>query len=366
ASLPPVARAAPAFAPWPGFGRDATHSGTVATVGPQRGVVLWRRQLEGPVVAGAAVGRGGVAYVASNAGVLHAVDVRTGRDRWTFDGRGGYGVDLSTVAAVLPDGTVLWPGPRQRLFALDSRGRLRWSIALDGEPTSPLVDLRRRRLYLADMSGAVRAFDLGRADGPPVLRWKVSLGGTSYGSPALDPRSGTVYQTSGSSLFAVSGGRVRWSVRARDIVEVSPAVAPDGTVLFGANDSTEYGVTPEGRVRWRFPIGAITYSSTVVTPGGIALFGDHKRVLHALDARTGRERGRFGGASQLWTAAAVDRHNDVYFADRRGHVYGYAATGRRLFDHAGAGPYDAYPALAADGTLLIGSENGELLALRGG
>lgn len=83
-------------------------------------------------------------------------------------GGGGYGSDLSTVAAVLRDGTVLWPGPRQRLFALDSRGRLRWTIALDGEPTSPLVDLPRRRLYLADMSGALRAFDLTRADSPPV------------------------------------------------------------------------------------------------------------------------------------------------------------------------------------------------------
>lgn len=41
---------------------------------------------------------------------MHALDPATGADHWTFDGGGGYGSDLSTSAAVLADGSVLWPG----------------------------------------------------------------------------------------------------------------------------------------------------------------------------------------------------------------------------------------------------------------
>ncbi len=79
--------------------------------------VRWRRQLEAPIVPGP-VTLGKIAYVASDGGVLHAIDVGSGADRWSFDGRGAYGSDLSTAPTVLGDGVVLWPGPRHRLFAL--------------------------------------------------------------------------------------------------------------------------------------------------------------------------------------------------------------------------------------------------------
>jgi len=65
---------------------------------------------------------------------------------------------------------------------------------------------------------------------------------------------------------------------------------------------------------------------------------------------------------------------------RPGHVYGFDVRGHRLFGcvhtptersarlrpsiDAGA-TVDSYPALAADGTLLVGTEGGELLAIGG-
>jgi len=43
---------------------------------------------------------------------------------------------------------------------------------------------------------------------------------------------------------------------------------------------------------------------------------------------------------------------------------GFAASGRRMFDVDTGATVDSNPALAGDGTLLIGSENGRLYAIR--
>ena len=134
ASFPmPLARAgtppsgAVAASAWPVFQHDARHSSTSTATGPQNGHVRWQRRLEGNVTPAPVIGADGAIYAASNGGVLHALDPATGDDRWTFDGGGGYGSDLSTAAAVMADGTILWPGPRDTLFALDAGGALLWS-----------------------------------------------------------------------------------------------------------------------------------------------------------------------------------------------------------------------------------------------
>jgi len=82
-----------------------------------------------------------------------------------------------------------------------------------------------------------------------------------------------------------------------------------------------------------------------------------------LDSDTGQVVSRDSGQGQLWTVAAVDARGNVYFASRAGHVYGFDGAGHRLFDLAAAGHFDSYPALAPDGTLLVGDDDGTLLAL---
>jgi len=356
------------YAPWPSFGHDASHSGASPVVGPQRGRVRWRRRLEGPVVPGPVVGRGEIVYAASNGGVLHALDLRTGRDRWRFDGGGTYGSDLSTVPAIMPDGTVLWPGPRSTLYALDPDGGLLWREQLPGQPLSPAV-APDGAIVVGDASGAVTQLRLD-ARGRPRRTWRVDAGDTSYAGPAV--RGDTVYTTVDDALVAIRAGRVLWRVRAGAISEVSPAVTPDGTIVFGANDGVQYGVAPNGTLRWRHRTGALTYSSPAATRDGLVYFGDHHGFLNVLDARDGRLVARPLALGRtptrrsvgVWTAPAIDARHNAYFGTRPGHIYGFAASGRRLFDIDTGATVDSNPALAGDGTLLIGSENGLLYAIR--
>lgn len=354
---------------WPGFGRDSVRSGASPAAGPRSGRTRWRRRLEGAVVPGPAIGADGTIYAASNGGVLHALDPRTGRDRWTFDGGGSYGIDLSTTPLLVPEGLILWPGPQDTLFALDADGRERWRVRFDALVLSP-VRGDDGTVYVADMGGGLRALDISRVG--VRERWRTRLGdGPSYGSPALGP-DGTIYGTSGNDLVAVrADGAERWRFAAQDLVEVSPAVGPDGTVVLGTNDRYQYGIGPDGRERWRFVRGALTYSSPAVTPAGLAYFGDHRGRLNVLDVRTGTLVARHVGLGRsptlrsvgIWTAPVIDRDGNVYFGTRPGHVYGFTHTGRRLFDLDTGASVESYPALGLDGSLYIGSENGLLYAI---
>ena len=315
---------------------------------------------------GPAVGRDQTVYAASNGGVLHAIDLRTGRDRWRFDGGGSYGSDLSTVPALLRDGTILWPGPVNTLFALSPRGRLLWRERLSGQPLSPAVGAGG--VVVGDSMGTLELI-VPRRNQPPARGWRLKVGTSSYGSPAV--AGATTYTTTDHSLVAVRDGNVLWRFNARDISEVSPAIAPDGTIVFGANDDIEYGVRPDGHLRWRHRIGALTYSSPAATHDGLVYFGDHRGFVNVLRASNGALSARVLGLGRsarlrsvgVWTAPAVDARHDVYFGTRPGHVYGFDARGQKLFDIDTGATVDSYPALAADGTLLIGSESGVLYAV---
>lgn len=357
---------------------SATPGRTSGATGPASATVRWRRRLGGAAVPGPSVGVDGSVLAAGNDGVLHALDPATGRDRWSFDGGGGYGSDLSTTAAVLGDGTILWPGPGPALIAVDRHGRELWRERFPAFVLSPAL-VGGDRAYVADMAGGLAAIDVGPG-GRHRAAWRTSFGGTSYASPAVAP-DGTVYVAHDRTVVAVADlgdrARVRWTYRARDTVEVSPAVAADGTVVVGTNGDDELGLTPQGRVRWRFAKGDWSYSSPVVRDG-LAYFGDHLGYLDVVDARTGRQvhrdlgipkaRGRTSSGTGVWTAPLVDGGGNVYFGTAAGHVYGFDANGNRRWDldvGSLAGTVVAsYPALTADGTLVIGATDGTLYALK--
>ena len=328
-----------------------------------RARIRWTRRLEGPIVPGP-VSVGGVAYVASNAGVLHAIDIASGKDRWSFNGGGAYGSDLSTAPTVLADGLILWPGPRDRLYALTPQGKLRWTVPTSRDPLTPAVDQAHRLLVLSDIKGQLSGYRLGDGDSAPTRVWSLTLASPSFGNPALGSDD-TTYETAGNSLYAVAAdGRLRWQVHTPAEVEVSAALSEDGVVVFGSNDSTEYGVALDGKVRWRHAIGNYTYSSPLTLADHRVVFGNHSGEMTFLDTRDGHPISRDRARGQIWTSAAVDVRGDAYFATRSGGIYGFTRDGRALFTLQTKTTFAGYPSIAADGTLLIGGGDGVLRAIR--
>lgn len=364
---PPTTSAGQAsWTPWPSVQHDARHSGASSTDGPTTGHVRWRRTFPGGITQGAVVGADGTVYAASDAGILHALDPATGADRWTYDsGRSGGG-DLSTSPLVLPDGSLLWGPGDHDLVALSPTGALRWVEHLGGRPTSP-VTTDGRRVYVGDTGGGVTALDLTPGGGHRRA-WTLSVGPSSYGSVVTDG-AGRLYTTSGSGLVAVddlgSAGTVAWTADPKDTIsEVSAGLGPDGTALLGTNGTAEWAYHRDGSPAWHAG-RVITYSSPGVTDDGLAYVADHSGRVQVLTVATGEVRATYQLAppQQIWTAVAVDRAHRLYFATLNGHVMGAAADGSLLFDVDLGSSIYAYPALTGDGALLVGSRDGELVAI---
>jgi len=355
---------------WPAAGRDARHSSASDAVGPQSPAVRWKRDLGGRLTPGPVIGSDGSVLVATNSGILYALDPATGASRWRFDVGAPFGSDLSTSAAVISGGTVLWPGPGAALFALSPTGRLLWKQSFAGQVLSPAV-AGLDRVYVADMAGHLTALTVAGAAHSTL--WSIRVGhDVDYASPTVGP-DGTVYTASGNSLVAVhdtgSSGSVVWTFTSTALVEVSNAVSPDGTVVLGTNGDREFGLAPDGNPAWALDIGDYTYSSSAVAPDGTAYFGDNMGRLHVVDSRTGGVRHTIAplgaGKEKIWTSAASDARGNFYWGTTEGNVYGYRRDGSRLFHLPTGSPIDGYPAIGGDGSLYIGTTGGTLYAIGG-
>ncbi|MDQ6838194.1 MAG: PQQ-binding-like beta-propeller repeat protein, partial [Actinomycetota bacterium] len=362
-------------APWGAALHDRAHSGASVAAGPTTGSLRWTRNLGAPVVAGPVVAADGTIYESANNGILHALDPATGTDKWTFDGGGSSAnnQDLSTSPAILGDGTILWPGPNSALDAVDPTGKLLWQQKLAGTVLSPAV-ASGGEVYVADSVGDVAALDATAAGAQQL--WRINVGTVSFGSPAIGA-DGTVYVTADRDLVALADGgnhaTVKWRFAAGSDIEVSASVAPDGTIILGTNDAYEYGITPAGAVAWRYPRRVFSYSTPAATADGLAYFGDNNGYVDVVKASAGTVVGRYDATSTaissngigVWTAPLVDNHHDVYFGTASGHIVGFSYNGARLFDHATGAIVASYPAMTADGTLIIGSDDGTLYAFHG-
>lgn len=366
---PSTASAVASYTPWPESGHDPQHSGSSPALGPKTGAIEWMQELGAGITSGPVVESDGTIVIATDAGILRGLNPVTGADVWTYDSGTAYGPnDLSTSPAILPDGIILWPGPQRTLFALDGAGHELWARPFPATVLSPVV-ASSDNVYVVDVNGGLSSLIVGR--GGSLVKWSLALGGgagSTFGSPAIE-RDGTIITTVGHEVVAVvdhgNTGRVVWRYNLGAAIEVSPAIGPDGTVVVGANNPYQYGLSPTGKLRWKVRRRSETYSSTSVTHDGLAYYGDNNGEVYGVRAATGVPIVRYQGVHGVWSIPVIDGGHCVYFGTQGGHIYGFTYQGRKLFDINAHGPIDSYPAITGDGTLVIGTEKGVLYAIRG-
>jgi hypothetical protein len=96
---------------------------------------------------------------------------------------------------------------------------------------------------------------LALAAGQPYRLWKYDLGANSYTQPAIG-HDGTLYATNDmGKLVALSPqGQLLWTHQGEGPHASAPAVAPDGTVYYGAGQHV-YSITPGGIEQWSYDVG---------------------------------------------------------------------------------------------------------------
>jgi outer membrane protein assembly factor BamB len=152
-------------------------------------------------------------------------------------------------------------------------------------------------------------------------------------------------------------------------VDTSPAVADDGTIIFGCH-TTLYALRPNGMVRWHFQAGvgrSKIFSSPALGPDGTIYFGTQGHYFFALDE----------SAKVLWNlktggdndgTPAVGADGTVYFGSDDGLLRALAPGGTPRWTHDAGAPLRSPIAIGHDGTIFSSTYGNRpyLLALDGG
>jgi outer membrane protein assembly factor BamB len=199
------------------------------------------------------------------------------------------------------------------------------------------------------------------------------------------------------------------------VVISSPAIADDGTIVFGSHDKSVYAVDASGKVLWRHPTGDLVWGAPALGPGGVVYVGSDDDRLYAFDLKDGSVRWQLtagpcrvstgvgpegarcdvdgvtvGPDGTIYAAAdglyaltpegklkwkfspgithcagnpAVTPDGTVVVGCHDDTIYGVGPDGQKRWDFRAGDDVDSSPAVGPDGTVYVGSDDHKLYAL---
>jgi outer membrane protein assembly factor BamB len=295
-------------------------------------------------------------FLASNAGIVFAVDAKTGKGVWHYSSRRCTAASPA-VWEHLVFQTFLNRPPCNtkrtevdgRLVALDATtGKVRWARKIGPSESSPLV--ANGLVYVGDWRGRVYAFSARTGK----LHWSFETGDKVKGGVAVSGRRLYVGSYDGHvyALYARTG-RLIWRASGQARIGghgqfYSTPAAAYGRLYVGSTDGKVYsfGAT-SGRLRWSQSTGGYVYASPAAWRQRI-LIGSYSGTFFSLDAATGDIQWKFEANGPISGSATV-LHGVVYFATLKERTYALnAATGRLLWSY----PDGKYSPVVADAERL--------------
>lgn len=390
-----------------------------------------------------AIGPDGTVYVATQADGLMALDATSGAFKWSYWPDVGI---LHSSPAVGADGLV-YIGTEMgtgsaNVVAVDATGKLKWkyippvsafvetspAIGKDGtiyvgqQATKPwlggngLVAIRPAASGETCSSSSDCAPGLSCTSGvcsaPPVdagapdVAAEATTDGGSAGGCGAGLQPGSPWPMRGrcaphgarSPFVGPQTATQKWFFHAAQAVLTSPAVAADGTIYFGSDDTNVYAVHSDGTKKWSFATGGAVEASPAIGEDGTVYATSDDGLLYALDS-AGTKKWSFNLGSdyaslfdpspalgadgtvyvaaphkglfaitptgtQKWlltgvpsSSPAVGADGTIYFAASDRHAYAVRADGTVKWSFALSQNTYSSPTVAADGTVYVGSEN---------
>jgi len=378
-------------ADWPQFlgsTRDGVYTGndlafSWAAAGPP---VVWKKDLgegfAGPIVA---AGKVIVFHRVSGREIIEALDAATGNNVWSFEYpttyRDDFGFDEGPRSApVAADGAVYTFGAEGVLSAVDlATGKKRWSVATHqkftvkkgwfGAAGSPLVDGGRVLMNVGGENAGIVAFDTATGN----VAWKATNDDASYSSPVVATIGGARH-----ALFVTrvavedldpATGQVRFNMpfhsRSSASVNAATPLVIGNQVFVSASYGTgaallEWNGSTFKKV-WANDDSMSNHYSTCVYRDGY-LYGFHGRqeevqTLRAIEMKTGKTMWSVDGFGAGTVTLAGDR---LLVLRENGELVVAEATPKSFQPSARAqilkGVVRAYPAIA-DGRMYVRNEH---------
>ncbi len=345
---------------WSTGNGDRRRTGT-APAGPTRDASQrWDIELPG-TPADASVVVDGVAYAATGAGTVHAVDLADGSEQWRLR------VDGTPTTPTVENGSLYFAAD-STVYAVDTtEGTVRWRYATDRlSATTPVVDdgsvyvaTRRKHTYsFGDRGDDTLVYALDARDGTVAWRQRFERNRNSRPSGPVTLTESIVLVSMADGVVAAvdrGGGGVRWTTDAGD--GAASPVALSEEVAYAATESGTVVALDlrSGTALWRSRTGERIDRPPAVVDGRVFVAAD--RHLYAFDAATGAWRWSTAFDDRLTTDLAVT-DDSVYVGSapaRRLYAVDTADGSRRVGWRVGA--ISTVPAVL-DSRLLYGSRSG--------
>ena len=338
---------------------------TFSAVGPD-GVLLWshdlaesgharlpRQSSEGYTPQSAVLGADGTLYQALGGYLACILAVNTQleapeRLEWVCDGF------ETRSSPLLLDGTFYTGGREEvRAFDIGNKGEVRWRQTGPYTVSSSLALSRDgETLYVGGADRNLHALD--RETGEP--KW--SAGPDGQGRVRLQERD-------------AEGTTIRHFTTAGHVAE-APAVAPDGTIVFGSWDGHLYAAA-EGDIQWSIDLKDRITSAPAIGPDGRILVSTFEGMLCAVRVDDGKPVLDWQAqANARYSSPLISTDGTVYVGTMDGRLRAYALTsGEKIGEVTFAredpdalpGWITASPVPGGDGVLVLGSSDGRLRAI---
>jgi outer membrane protein assembly factor BamB len=206
------------------------------------------------------------------------------------------------------------------------------------------------------------------------VKWRFPAKRKVFSSPAVSDAGRVFFGSQDHHAYAISPqGNPIWRVDLGADVDASPAIADDGSVFFGSDgDEIVRLDADDGHVVWRTSVGGYVRGALSIARNGDVLagvYGPTPRQVR-LAASDGAIRGQLAvqgtGAREFGVhgGAMEDAAGALVFGAQDDQVYAIDAEGGKMWAFSTGGDVDAPVTLLSDGSIIVGSDDGHVYALR--
>ena len=309
-----VLNAAPAD-DWPQFRGNPRLTGVATSLSAKTLKLLWTFTAGDSIESSAAIVDGTV-YVGSQSGELYAVDLATGALRWKYKAAEAIESRRPPTSGRRLVTSAISPAFCTRSTSPD--GTLAWKFSAQSEiKSSPVV--AGDKVLAGSYDGNL--YCLNARTG--ALLWKVHTNGYVHATPAV--ADGVAYIAGCDEIFRairIADGKELFNIPAGAYTGASPALA-SAAAYFGTFNNDVLGLDLKTRrITWRYENTErhFPFYSSAALSGGKLVLGGRDKIVHCLDAKTGKALWTFATRARIDSSPAIvdDR---VYIGSNDGRLY---------------------------------------------
>lgn len=308
-----------------------------------------------------------VVFLASDDGIMYALEATTGAVHWLFR----TGDEVGSSAALSRNGRELYFGSDDgHIYSLSvHNGTVVWTFDTgDAVTASPLLT-SDGIIYCGSQNG--KFYAIASVDGS--LLYEVDLKGPIWSSAATNSQSSIVYVGSLSedtdNFYALhsTDGSIVWSYHVPHGVWSTPRVTADSkTVIFGGQDGCLYALDAAiGHQLWKLKTSSSTIdSSAAISEEFQTIFvGTGESGFLAVDFATGKLKWSVRFRDEIVSSPLL-KDSVIYFGVGNGDVLALSASnGKGMWRFNSGSSVMASPRINSQGSLYIGSVNHMIYAL---